>query len=379
MKRKYILVSLTALALISLIIPKLVQAAECPSGADDCYMCGDTPCTKDCTGVWDEESQRYLSCECPQGEPCTCYCPYSLGEDEIEEEEITDTVDETGAEESNKIIKVVGNPTALISDTGEEVPISGLSSISSGTKMMIGYSQAVTFIPEGEKTTVILGPGNVVFYHTDDGVALDGVADLWIVTKLISQVIEGFEYGEESKEEFNLYTQCSFGQDTGMINQLDAGNQCNVIYKIKSEVLLDIEDDQHKLKVISGEVEVTNQNGDTLVVKAGSSATITDTSDLGSAAITSFDLEDEDPWWTEGYKSQDCPSSCGSDETQSPFPGCSCISSTSDTDTDSEGEPLGGLYSPVVICLVSLLCLFLIVVIVVVIVIFIIKKGSKKK
>ncbi len=56
-------------------------AASCPAGAEDCFLCGnEIPCSTDCQGKWDEASQMHISCECPQGEPCVCYCPYWEGE-----------------------------------------------------------------------------------------------------------------------------------------------------------------------------------------------------------------------------------------------------------------------------------------------------------
>ncbi|MFH0885198.1 MAG: hypothetical protein V1861_05815 [Candidatus Micrarchaeota archaeon] len=34
-------------------------------------------CTKNCPGVWDENTHDYIVCKCPQGKPCECFCPYS--------------------------------------------------------------------------------------------------------------------------------------------------------------------------------------------------------------------------------------------------------------------------------------------------------------
>lgn len=61
------------LALVSL------SFSGCPAGASDCFLCGSAPCTTSCTGAWDENAQMHVSCECPQGEPCTCHCPYGGG------------------------------------------------------------------------------------------------------------------------------------------------------------------------------------------------------------------------------------------------------------------------------------------------------------
>lgn len=72
------------LALVLFAVFSFSFAAECPPGAEDCFLCGNTPCTTDCQGAWDEASQRYVSCSCPQGEECTCFCPYIAEEDPAE-------------------------------------------------------------------------------------------------------------------------------------------------------------------------------------------------------------------------------------------------------------------------------------------------------
>jgi hypothetical protein len=54
------------------------SSGECPPGSD-CFLCGGvggTPCTTNCQGVWDPGVNDYVSCRCPQGKACECYCPY---------------------------------------------------------------------------------------------------------------------------------------------------------------------------------------------------------------------------------------------------------------------------------------------------------------
>ena len=62
--------------LVFLLLAPFVFADTCPSGARDCFYCGEggPACTKMCQGVWDENLHDYKSCECPQGKPCVCYC-----------------------------------------------------------------------------------------------------------------------------------------------------------------------------------------------------------------------------------------------------------------------------------------------------------------
>lgn len=66
-------------AIIFLILLGSLAFSVCPEGAADCFLCGDIPCTTGCQGAWDENAQMYVSCQCPQGEPCTCHCPYGGG------------------------------------------------------------------------------------------------------------------------------------------------------------------------------------------------------------------------------------------------------------------------------------------------------------
>ncbi len=57
--------------------------AICPSGSNDCFNCGGVngiACTTNCTGQFDKATNSYISCACPQGKPCVCYCPYSGGQ-----------------------------------------------------------------------------------------------------------------------------------------------------------------------------------------------------------------------------------------------------------------------------------------------------------
>jgi hypothetical protein len=67
-------------AIFFLILLGSLAFSACPAGASDCFSCGGIPCTNDCQGAWDENAQMYVSCQCPQGEPCTCHCPYGGGD-----------------------------------------------------------------------------------------------------------------------------------------------------------------------------------------------------------------------------------------------------------------------------------------------------------
>jgi len=66
-------------AMLYLVFIGSLAFSACPAGASDCFSCGGIACTSDCQGAWDENARMYVSCQCPQGEPCTCHCPYGGG------------------------------------------------------------------------------------------------------------------------------------------------------------------------------------------------------------------------------------------------------------------------------------------------------------
>jgi hypothetical protein len=64
------------------LVPAPAKAGQCPAGASDCFLCGGVdgiPCTTNCAGVYDPNIGSGVSCRCPQGKPCECYCPYVQG------------------------------------------------------------------------------------------------------------------------------------------------------------------------------------------------------------------------------------------------------------------------------------------------------------
>jgi hypothetical protein len=55
-----------------------IDKRSCPPDDPDCFMCGDIPCLRgpECSGKFNEAADKRLACNCPQGEPCECYCSY---------------------------------------------------------------------------------------------------------------------------------------------------------------------------------------------------------------------------------------------------------------------------------------------------------------
>lgn len=336
-------------------------AAECPEDAEDCFMCGDTPCTTDCEGALDEESGERLSCDCPQGEECVCYCPYTAesnsesdSEDGTETQEQVEVEDEDEGRLSYGVIDVVGKPVIYKHSSGFEQNLKTTSTIDPGDKIIIGSGEMATITMNDLGATAVFGPSNAYLFPTDDGIVVEGTADIWMVTKLIGRVAEGFEFDDSNQPDgdgVNIYTNCSLGQDI-ILNQFmqNYSEQCASQYEIKSEILLEINKTKSSLKVIEGEVSVKNAKGETDVV-TGKSLEVRASTDLESVEVENYELSEVDDWWVESFNELECPESCDENQTQTSAPGCSCIDLE-----DQEEEPLGGLWNPLYTLGILLVC-----------------------
>jgi hypothetical protein len=354
---------------------KSVQASSCPDGASDCYMCGgQVPCTRNCTGVYNEITGKYMSCECPQGEDCTCYCPYIDIKCAVDPDCASDYIPGL-ADTAAYVSKVSGNPYIIKAVSGERIPLTDFTVINYGDTLDIGLDDSAFITFEGGYVRGLFGESYVTIEQMANRTYIYGGGKFWLVN-LAERMYEELD---ASRNQPRAVTICGIG-DYIKYHEIryDYEEGCEMEYDLESEAVFDIED-SHLVNVLEGEVTGYDDYGEKVEIPAGKKFSIDTFTSVEDGELEDFDIEEVDYWWAEDFSDVTCDTSCSSSQT--PFPGCSCLDSSSqdsdllDSDTD---EKLGGLYDPTIVCLLGGLCLCFVGVVVIVVIVLLIIKGRGK-
>ncbi|MBN2015208.1 hypothetical protein JW766_00035 [Candidatus Dojkabacteria bacterium] len=377
---KKIIFSLLFIVSSLLFIHFPVKAEDCPKGASDCYLCGKTPCTKNCVGYFDDAAQKFISCNCPQGEECTCYCPYVSEDCRYDRKCIERVLYESGAsgyvyafDREHK--DVPGKLEVKRYGSSEYIEVEVGSFIYEGDMIMVAEDQYVEILfPNGQLREFTEFSSYILqrkYY-----VELSNVEKLWINAKNMFLINEG-EYTRLMSGE--RYRELTKGEEDSLDNV--AGS--------RSEFIFEHSGDEYTYKVLEGEVEIDNKTGNLITVRSGEQFTFTKY-DFDESNITPYDYREDGLWWTSGLEDEKCLQKCSSNEMQTPFPGCSCFSSSilsSDDDnildiiSNKTGGDTSDSASGFIICCISVLCIFVVAIVILALIflIFIRKKRSNKK
>lgn len=326
-----------ATALVAILLFAGIAAAVCPEGAADCFNCGAGPssiaCTKNCTGKWSERAHAYVSCECPQGEPCACYCPYmpTLSDECLLDPACVAKQLPVVRGVMGYVAKIEGKAQLVKAGTGDKLELTPLTVINPGDKIVMES--------EYDTVTVVFDCGNIRTFRGEGDVTIDYSTleeeirqnelemngHLWMYyvgKRLLKQI-------EMNPKCTPAYTICGGGgfSNPDFIAYIEKKRYMRehgcVHYDIESEVLFEINNGTQTVKVIEGKVTATDIDGNTLIVRTGEQAIIAD-GDVGGASKAKFDYRVEPNWWARGFEGT-CSSTCAKNELQTPFPGCSCV------------------------------------------------------
>ncbi|MFH1222398.1 MAG: hypothetical protein V1492_04920 [Candidatus Micrarchaeota archaeon] len=339
---KMILVFLGCLVLLGL------AAAVCPAGAADCFNCGAGPngiaCSKNCTGKWSESVHDYVSCECPQGKACACYCPYMP---KLDDKCLLDPAcvgEQLPAVNGvmGYAAKINGKAKLVKAGTGATFDLTELTVINPGDTIVIDEREdSVTMVFPGKDGTNIRtyhGMGDITFNidKTDEQIErsmqeMNGHLWFYYLGKRIINQIEQNKAAQTTPG-MQASTICGGGFSnpdfTDKMDEIRYMRSINCVkYDMQSEVLFEVDNGSQIVKVIEGKVTATDMDGNTAVVRTGEQLAIKN-GNVSAATKSAFDFTKEPQWWTLGYSSS-CDSTCATGETQSPFPGCSCIPKSS--------------------------------------------------
>ncbi len=264
-----------------LLLCGIASAGACPAGAGDCFLCGGVdgiPCTTDCQGAWSESAGAYVSCECPQGEPCVCHCPYGGGEAVA------------GVGEGGLSGSAFGNLTRFTGEVYYRMPgggwarVAGRIPISEGAaiKTMKG-SEAVFVLNDGSK--IYLDPSTEI--EMTELVIPAGKSTLDVVIELVKGAI----FSDVTKRDGTKF---------------DVNCQVSVpgVKGTKFAVYYDDAAQEATVKAVEGTVTVPDRFGRSMDLGAGRMVRVSGSSGLGESE--SFDAETEERRW--GVQSGECAS-----------------------------------------------------------------------
>lgn len=256
-----------------------LSSAACPPGAKDCFLCGGVDgiaCSMDCTGHY-KPGVGDVACECPQGEPCVCYCPYGGGAP-------------VAKDDPSLIAKAP--PCA---DTGSCNNCAMLSSGATvavkrgGSWCLLGAGQAVL---GGEKVWVLKGSSARFQYFT--GSTMDAAPESVFTLDSLETVKPGAVGRMMMKEATGVY---HFMITKDAIEQFEI--RMNGAYTgIKgTEFIMEADASSVTAKVLDGTVEFGSP-GKTVTLGAGQMSTVAGTGT--PSAPLSFDASSEERWWQSG-------------------------------------------------------------------------------
>ncbi|MCX8206162.1 MAG: hypothetical protein N3H30_02940 [Candidatus Micrarchaeota archaeon] len=323
----------------ALLVAAAVVNAVCPPGAADCFNCGAGPggiaCSYNCTGKWSESAHAYVSCECPQGKPCACYCPYMP---KLSDECLLDPACVGKQLPAVRGVmayaaKINGHATIVKGGTGKGMEITPLTIINPGDTIVLQSEDDSVTVVFGDSIRTYRGEGEVkLTYDNSDAEAAKSMQEMtgkmWMYY-LGKRMAGQLAANADPHIEKGTVTICGGGfTHPDFTDRMDEKRYLRsagcMQYSAESELLVGVDGKAQTIKVLEGKVKATDMDGNSVVVRTGEQAVIKG-ANASSAVKGGFDYGREPQWWTAGFENATCSSACPSGQAQTPFPGCSCI------------------------------------------------------
>ena len=259
------------------------------------FLCGGVggiPCTTDCEGHWSESMHAYVSCECPQGEECICYCPVEVGEPQTGTGEIT--------ERPTTQVSFLDNAPACEAYSGSQctgcgsiTSISGRIGIQRGGEWCLAYSGLdimpgdLVYSTDNSKARIQLfdggtmdaGPGSSFVFR---GAQLSGPTPAGAIGNMIMESAEGayhFLIDSDRIEQFEIRTN---GAHTGIEG---------------TEFIVEATNSYTKVKVLEGSVSFWKDGSDARVLVNEGEYSVLDAGASAPNHPQEFNTAGESRWW----------------------------------------------------------------------------------
>jgi len=274
-----------AVALFLILQSQGAHASGCPPGAADCFLCGGVDgiaCSQECPSGPVREGIGAVACECPQGEPCVCYCPYAGGAPKV-----SDNIDP---------LLESAPPCQSLSpscpDCGEASLVQGKVGLKrDGLWCLLQEGQTVgggerVYVPEGSALRIRMFNGGVM------DAAGGSVFDIERMSGTGKSAMGSFIMSL-AKGAFH------FLMDKDRIEQYEVRMDSAVVGIEGTEFLMGSDGSTITTKVLEGTVSLGSAgSSDTMELSEGQMASVP-ASGGPISGPSSFDIQAEHPWWDE--------------------------------------------------------------------------------
>ncbi|HNT60767.1 MAG TPA: FecR family protein [Candidatus Bilamarchaeaceae archaeon] len=263
-----------------------------PSFAGE-FLCGGVggiPCTTDCQGHWSEVSQSYISCECPQGEPCICYCPAGGGGPQagVGEAPTRPTTADSFLDNAPACQETI---TDTCLECGVVNSVSGKVGIKRNGEWCLAYYDLAiqpgdtVYCPEGSKIRIMYVTGEKMDVGPNSSFIFEGM-DLspapGATRELILKMVRGaYNHMFESDR----------------IEQFEIRMDSAVVGIVGTEFIVEATDSHTKVKVLEGKVDFRRQGSDSRVLINEGEYSVLYSGASAPSAPQQFNVAGESRWW----------------------------------------------------------------------------------
>jgi hypothetical protein len=261
----------------------LVFAGSCPAGAKDCFLCGGVDgmaCTTNCTGAY-VEGVGNVSCECPQDEPCVCYCPYGGGSAVVlDDETLISRAPDCGPGGCG------GNDCGIVENLTGTVAVKrggGWCIAKGGTGIAAG---ARVWVLDGARVRIRLFDGGVMDVRENSVFNIDRIETTkpGAVKRMVLSLAEGAYHHMV---------------DSDRIEQFEVRMDSAVIGINGTEFIVEADGSEITVKVLEGSVSLSNDGSGIPVLLRPGEYSIASKSGGPPTKPAAFNAAMEGKWWVE--------------------------------------------------------------------------------
>ena len=258
------------------------------------FLCGGVggiPCTTDCQGHWSESMHAYVSCECPQGHECVCYCPVE-GEPHTGTGEISERPTTSGSFPGNA--PACESSNSQCTGCGLVASISGRIGIQRNGEWCLAYSGLaiqpgdLVYSPGDSKAriklfdggTMDVAPGSSFIFR---GVQLSGPTPAEAIGSMVMESAEGAYH---------------FLMDSDRIGQFEIRTNGAYTGIEGTEFIVEATGSYTKVKVLEGAVSFWKSGSDARVLVNEGESSVLYGGSPAPTAPQAFNVAGESRWWS---------------------------------------------------------------------------------